>query len=1849
MKNQTAVDKKGTLARLTRLAVLCALMCAALSVGAFAVKGEDKVADVVKQLNDMKFAGASNYSKGFEYELKTDDDRTCNGHKYSEPYYQYKDDSGTWYYFEWVNDVTFDDEKKDLQMIFYFTDANNQVHWTNVCEYINRNIRYCLDYDEEGKHYAGNKGETNAFFVKLPENCKRVVAVTVIKADKGTWATSYMHVAQSKYNAWNNNPRNASVIKYSAAYKYRNFEGTWVAAWAPGTKGADMRTALNKNEKGDATFMLTGNGSGATGGSSKHTYCMYEIVTGNNRNNIHDGTITLTYTDYMGIDRTVKTNLKDGYKIACGDKEDFAVKNLTGAIKLNDWSAADAMSMQNAAALVTHNLYGETALDEGVLKANAATHVMFDATEDIVKVKSIYLDVSDSLEIKAVRLIAPTGGSYLGNIYWNANYGSERLREFNGRLLAELNASNTVSRNITFAPTEASEKRRLTVYESGKGPAYNTKSSMVGVSIQIADLYNAGVDELMARNATASNFWDNLDPCVEECFTLKLEYKDVKGVTRTVEVPVLTTYICQLIFQDSISKYRLSDHTGLMGTQVSAVGLVGTIAEKEAKKDWISGLMRQDDNVGLALRLSEFKELVSLNFTYGVKPSGLTYTTTEHTQKDGCDSKTTVTDDVRRINTDKDVIAIENICFYTGVNSTNFKNSYDAKSLGVKFTTTLTPQYSYSAASKNGVRFAKNGALSLKAGQGNFRSGKPAAREDTERYLVRFENSKFGMVSANSLGIPDPSGLFGDQGVRYSIAYTTNDGAQHTTTPTSMIDVCANYYGISYLGAAQGEQYMKHMNSKTTEFVVELKDVKSFDAITVTLQDTSTQWQFKSVELLKLSSLGPRTTADGRESTGAIIWLRDAAGTRMAYAHKAILLQKNNSTRTVNFSAFDETGEPIKKEEQKKNESYLDTLPEEMTYKDTLKDLGLSVPKYNYMVNVDVADVDDAGSSNYFYFQLCFENGESGVVLANQQLASDSFRQGTTESFQIKTAQNYGKLTSVRIICDNATSTSNVFDKLNIDKIAVTLSGTSGVSRSWIVERVGWIDITYTEEGENEVINEFGSAEADGKVKNVEIVKEFEVTKTATAVDLLFAVKTGKDNTKTNGNAMITPNVDATLIYYDGEGNERTLAFNMNDKIKAYNDTDDQSSIFRASHIDRFILPLTDVSSIQAMYLRLGTTSFNAAGSVIPWSCGEISISQISGVGDVYISETQEEYYRDIDKETFLASSTNEDGATYELKPDGEVTVTFTENSISVSGKAEDVNNWDTTITSVPKTRNDTLNIYLFPGVALGQQTKFDTSHPGVTVTVKYSTVFGGKPVASAFPDVTNYQTLSDGTTVLYREKMDVKGFSTLNSIMVSSKSANGAQPYIGKMIVEHVRSGVLMETFCIDYGGFYLGNGNPDISPSANVKVSPMHQTLQMQVAPNQAAALTAKTSDILVALRYVSALDASGKMVYRTPYTYLTEANITSLSYGKSVTVPFSVGNIGRVVGLSVISSGPTVEFERALIANYAGEAGDDNILLSTCSIKEGFVSSSMRIDKTANNTDTVTPVTFTFVTGAETTYPGAGAQGQINMDVCCVDGSGKEVTVPVADIAKYLPAGETFDAGTTKSISLLLPNIDYVKSVDLSTDDDWFLSSVTATTTPLGGTPLSATKSVNNHVSKDNPLKVDVTPTSKGGTAEGNEILSFTVKGTASVSGTSASATSTSATGMREIEISAYEGDTIKIEPSIKAVGTPDMTWKWFNADELYITADGKSATFTVPAGTAANSKFDLGSVRCNGDSRLTIGITVKVVEKPKPQEKRESSSESSETSNSQQQGGESQQSAAPQQQSGGESQQQSGGTP
>ena len=410
------------------------------------------------------------------------------------------------------------------------------------------------------------------------------------------------------------------------------------------------------------------------------------------------------------------------------------------------------------------------------------------------------------------------------------------------------------------------------------------------------------------------------------------------------------------------------------------------------------------------------------------------------------------------------------------------------------------------------------------------------------------------------------------------------------------------------------------------------------------------------------------------------------------------------------------------------------------------------------------------------------------------------------------------------------------------------------------------------------------------------------------------------------------------------------------------------------------------------------------------------------------------------------------------------------------------------------------------------------------------------------------------------------------------------------------------MATYYFDYGGYYLGNGNPESAPSSTVTATAMHQVLRLQPASGQAAVLTAETSDVAVALRYTSSLDpAEDKTVYQTPYVYLTDAGYAGVFTGESLEIPFSASNVGEVVGLSVISSGPVVSFDNALIYNYAGAEGDNSTLLNTCYLAQSFTASSVASVLSARE-ETVVPAVFRFTTAAEEVAGGGATSGQVSMTVRYMDNSGQTRTMTFGDLLSYLPEDVTPTAGSTVEVSLLLNDAAYLQDITLTAQDSWFLSAVSADLTLPGGQLSSSATTVNNWADSGG-LTVDLCPDDHRETPnEGNVIQSFSVTGRGRQAGAAASASAGNA-----LLVTAYASDMVDLTPVITAVGSPDTSWSWNTgaySNNLTVHSSG-TAAFYVPYDAVPGDSFTF-SVSCSGDNRLTVPITITVVEKPAPEE-------------------------------------------
>lgn len=1664
-----------------------------------------------------------------------------------------------------------------MDFSLFYLGSDRKVYWTDDFEFNG------ASQDFMHNTAALKANQVDGVSLQLPANCWKVLAVYFHKdggpiQGKNEWAASYLRVAKVSGTI-------GDVGDDGMGFKYRSFSGTYMG-------GVANLNELNYNGWGNYLWRLNQPVDTANNSCAK-SYFALELVAGEDGYVNKNGTVTINYTDSIGLTYNREFRLREGYAAfqSDGDIKD-AEKDVHCDFTATPWLETSVREMQGLANGHVGNYYTYQNVSETLLRPYTSFSIPLVMPQNITRINSISLslDAEDNLILQSARLIEL---DYLsGTNYWNGSFGLERLRAWSGRVMAQSAAGPyTINgkSSITFVAGQAQEFRRLETYARGQGPYVDNKGTGVGVSVQIADVLGAGIESMLAWNSKghggggyngslmtvtragedAYQAWYNLNIFRQECMTLSIRYKDTLGATRQVDVPFMTTYLL----------YLLKENQGK---------LTGGSWET-----WVSGIFQQNENIALPIKLAEYGSLESVSLTYGSAPYGFT-----------SGNKGTV-------DTTSDTINVENICFYEGVTGSNFNSKYDSKKLACMLNTSLTPTYSYSAASQQGQQLARGGVLSASVADGKLAPGPAAARDYSNKYLVRIKTADI-----ETAGTDDP--------ISIALEYTDSNGDRKTTSTYSIPTLAANHYGYTYRRDMSYDifppehQYERHMRRNCVcEFVVELPNAQTINSATLTIDGTN-EWQMEYINIYSLTSLEQRYGERSYDEDAGVqlYWRRDYTGEKVATARQSVLLYGNNPSRTINFTTYTEEGTPIEPEQGTKTEDFLTSLPDSMTYNDTKKNLGLSIIKYTYQVDVEVADVEDAGSANYFYFQLVFENGTSGVVLANQQLASDSFRQGNIESFLIKATQNYGNVVSVRIICDNTSSQSNVFDKLNIDNITITMKSSNGISKSWIVEKVGWIDITVTDEGANAGVDGLEEL-TDTSSSNVEVVKEFAVTRQATAVDLLFCISTSASSASDSANPMenaLKGKFEATLIYRDSSGMEKSQNFDLTAKIQEYNDTDKTFWLYRPNHVDRFTMSMPDVTSVIALLIT-------RTGGEATWVVDSVSIQQIGGLGEVYLSPTMTEYIRDSSNASDLAVSTNSNGINYSISGSGNATITFTENSIEV-GTREEQDSWNAAISRVPVLNSESLNIYLLPGSVIGNNYSFTTSSPAVRATVKYTTVYGGSLVQNSFT-LGNLGELN-GQTVLYGKNLEVSAMSSLSSLVLSSTAASGSQPYIGSAIVERSRGGVLMGTYYFNFGNYYLGNGNPEFSPTTTVTSTAMHQTLRLQPAYGQSVSLTPEARDIAVALRYTSTLDpAENKTVYQSPYVYFTDAGYTSVTTGKFVDIPFSLSNVDEILGLSIATTGPMASFDNAIIYNYSGTAsppagvsaeegstpgteGGETApaLMGICGLSQTITATTLPTAYTANG-QMVTPAVFHFTTAPEAANAGAGTSGMVSMTVYYTDSTGGQDSMSFNDLLSYLPSSSTPVPGSVIDVSLQLSDAAYLNSITLSAEDSWLLSSVSAELSLPDGTTSVSSTSVNNWAKSTAPLTIDMLSPLHGGEGEGNQIQTFTVTGRARNAQIAASASATVNSG-GSLLVTAYEGDTVDLTPVVSAIGEPDVTWSWNTAgvEGSLSIQDSGSATFQVPSSMAPGDSCTF-SVACNGDKRLAVSITIAVEAEPEPE--------------------------------------------
>ena len=1491
--------------------------------------------------------------------------------------------------------------------------------------------------------------------------------------------------------------------------------------------------------------------------------------------------------------------------------------------QINQFSAMMLGNYFDAYTMTTSYLKGYQAIQIPiVLPADVTEFTMISSKPITAYNNRLGTDPNKGVGIQSIRVIDLSEPLYENSSMLTTNgfFSPEAVLGLRGSVIAE--TQGTVNNyQGTWAPDNPTYK--LVNYNEKNSIKVDTISGdFQGVTVTFSDTFGAGIDNLLADvikdypKINSADFPTNqamiyvmknknnpdnlglplinlLGAYYRDPLTLTVTYYDSFGETREVDIPFVTAYLTQLIMDSR----RIGD---------------------VAPETWISGVFQQGQTVGLRLNLSEFKSLVSVKLSYGYDENPLTGRLRSMEGDAWYDD-----DDDERLpltySLAKDSIAIDSICFYDDVTTANFYARYKGTDLTSTIETTLKPSSSWQASTANGQIITADRSFtaykeSKEGATVNMIDGAPIRDEYKDKYLI--EISTLDTPIAGTIS-----------NLSYQIHYTDTYGTSRSTTVGSLQGAAKDFYGNSsrnldiFATDFQSKvQTSMHLTGGSKFcFVTELSNVQQFDGITLST-DGADEWQPEQIRILKLTSLSERTATRDTAFLGNLSaldipnnmkdsiaknlgiptyrWDRTYTGTVMATATPNLLLHSGKTSARVNFTVHNTDGTTVAPDTELEEVKYLEKIPNTMTYEDTLMDLGLNIVKNTYQVHVDVANIADAGSSNYFYFQLLFENGRSGLVLANQQLPADSFRQGVTETFEIQTTQRYGELKAVRIICEATASTANAFDKLNINKITVTLNSQQGTGKSWIVDRVGWVDINYVDE-----IQQSYASDDNVILENTDLTLDFPVTSISSSTDLLFCLTTGKQPSSSASSLNMTSlgdKVEGILTYTDFQNTTRTINIDIPQKIMDFNENESTSRIFRSGTMDRFLVSLSDVKQIDSFVITRNE------GKNADWIIADISVQKVGGVGDVYLSAYTGEYIRNIEYSEYLTKSTSQNVA---LGLNDSKTFHFEAHTIEADISSEDNNAWNSTITRYPITSDESLNIYIYLTNASGEPYKLSAGDH-VDASIIYSSSQGTGALKAGFKNI-RAQATTESSSMLYAQALPIQSVGSLKSMELRGNFSGTLKPLVRCVYIEHVQGNVIKDTLYVPFNNASLALDKVSANISSSEALTPMKQIVRLQPEEGTTSLLTPESSDIAVALRFTSSLDPeTTKMVYQSPYVFLTDVDYTILDNRNHIEVPFYLNGVGEIVGLTVISSGPTVKFENALITNYPKPSTTDGVenevttLLGSCSIAESFVSTNI-ISKMMKTSKDVTPVTFTFTTPKEDLVAGCGTSGQVGMLITYTDSANKQQTYRITNILDYLPLDNPPFPDTVTSFNILMTDVAYLNSITLTpTSDDWFLSEVNAKVTTYDNakqTTVNKTAIVNQWAKSGGPLTIDMRPDSVN--TDGpiiNKITGFSISASAQQSKVSSAASSGN-----PLNIKVVAGDVISFTPTFQMVGTPtaNVNWTAYKYEKFFTDYNDGSATFAVPTEDMITNdglpkQYTLSAV-CSENNSLAIPITIDVV--------------------------------------------------
>ena len=1292
----------------------------------------------------------------------------------------------------------------------------------------------------------------------------------------------------------------------------------------------------------------------------------------------------------------------------------------------------------------------EPGKDVGTLSSWARDELLFSTENPIDKVTGIeaFIDHGKwSLAGMAVSKVKSISG-YREYGYYSGKYYFSLEKQPISRLKSKKNSPvafshanssrflNLGSRtSVYFSLTAVSEKETSS---SGKKGAADLASpgDLYTFRLDFADAVGAGIESLLRRSADVS---DPIRGTTLEDLALEVYYKNRDGLSVSVTMPVL----------------------------LSAIGQYNDYAGTD-KKVRTMGLCQMGDTIAFTGRLPELDSITRIRLHVGSaatdlleKNCGLKMDPARAAEQAALTMKKDMANDP---------VTISGISVYKG--TCRMSNTPDGTDTSLSENNKLqsyTVAYSFSEADpvlycttydSSGFKIIPGSSREFELTPFTGSSGdQMIAAQRRENLLIR--------LRTNSVAGAEPTGS-----IKVQITSRDSSGVKNTTT-YDMEAETLRFYGNWPSSKGAEDNFGYRYGTKPggiVEFAVSRPDAAFVSDIVIMLETDSDEWQVSGVSVDSINSMGRRMiyaqknliVDDGYYSDYRIV--RPVGTTQFLPFPVDVKLFFSPGDR-ISLSLDDNDPNTGAKADFFDVQQY-------MTYEQTTEDYGFATTCTTYDVDVKVADDPevgysngDSGSVNQFYFQLDFSKGiSSGYVLANQQLSADGFRSGCDEVFSVSVNRDYGDLTAVKIIPADVTTDSEVFDKLNIERITVTERRNASFSLQYVFENVGWIGIDYHDTSENNAVkirkgrswSELAKVCTDPVKQNVTNLL-CEVTALPWE-DIEFKGFTGS--------------LCGEIDYIDTDDMPRTISFDVVSQMASYMNrapkisagkrddlgalqnyfatVTDPDWMLRPNHIDRFFLPaIPDLKSLKTI------TFTGMARGAEPgyWVIGGLSIFTIdhdSGVIELAGNEIIRQMITS--QFCFWEPETKETLSRQVLFPVGMgESVSFELSENTVEWKTDTV---ETQITKFPESYNDVMNVYLFPSE---KSRKID----GVRVNIELNYYLRQSAKMYHLSQKNLYAYDSGKETAMFSYTgLQATGMKGLASMKVYCNDLN---MMFDRAIVQQVREGVVICTYNISFGGASATLGlskQPDSSTriygvTNNTKqkllISFGTETKETILSPKGAS--NSVGTDVAVSLQYTSTLDRNGNSTYYTPYVYLTEQDITKIYPGMMAELPFGIPYLDKITGYRIVSFGSVdakVEAAQAFNYYYAMD-GSDSQFDMLCSFNQAYsVLTTPKLYTGVTNKDDKNAVTLVEL-DFDTAAAGQGSESGVSGAVRAVfeyKGQGGTARKTITDLSRYIQSPDkSFKTGETAKVRFFMPYCREMMNVSLSVPEKetWKLRSI------------------------------------------------------------------------------------------------------------------------------------------------------------------------------------------------------------